>query len=240
MSEHVQLYIRGGWQARAETPEEIAGRFLRMIDAFKEIHPVFALWACNYRRPRDFETLRDRLAEEIAANATKDSWGRRMDRLGYSFGAYTRDTPDGRSFIVECHAGASSERPFPNDVTLATFGSRNPDPEILDYRIIRSALLAIVEAWEPVKVAAFSNQLFRLNRNATYFPKAWIHYLCPRLAQKIAPPETALVEVLPNGGLLMSAAAETFDTHNPKHLVAAAAMAATLAPLDRLFSPTAR
>jgi len=70
---HIQHFIRGNWEARAETPEELAARFLRMIDALEEIDPAFSLWACDYRHPRNFELLRDRFAEEIAANVVRDS-----------------------------------------------------------------------------------------------------------------------------------------------------------------------
>jgi hypothetical protein len=43
-------YIRASWEARAETPDELSGRFLRMIDAFKEIDPVYSLWSCGRTR----------------------------------------------------------------------------------------------------------------------------------------------------------------------------------------------
>ncbi|HYA79629.1 MAG TPA: hypothetical protein VED87_01705, partial [Methylocystis sp.] len=58
------------------------------------------------------------------------------------------------------------------------------------------------------------------------------------LAQKIAPPTTALVERLPGGGLLMTAATETFDVNNPNHMAVADDMAAAMAPLDRLPWPS--
>jgi hypothetical protein len=230
-----QLYVRAAWGARAETPKELAARFLRMIDALEEIDPAFSNWACHYRHPKNFEWLRDRFAEEIAANAVRDGQGTPLPELGYLFGAYSRDEPEGRSFIIDCHAGATFKQPFANETTLSTFGSGNPDPDVVNYRTIRAALLAITGAWEPVKTAAFSNQLFELNRRATYFPMVWIQYLCPWLAQKFSPPSTALVEPLPNGGLLMSAATENFDVKNPKHLAVARDMAAAMAPLDKLF-----
>ncbi len=239
MTEFIQNFIKGRWEARAETPEELAARFLRMIDAFKAIDPIFRFWACNYRRPRNFETLRDSFAREVAAKVAQDGSGNRYPEFGYRFGAYTRDAPEGGSFIIECKAGATAQNAFPNDVTMATFG-RNPDPEIVDYRLMRSALLAIVDAWEPVKAAAFSNQLFVRSREANYFREAWIQYLCPRLAEKITPPSTVLSEHLPNGGLLMTATTETFDVDNPAHLKAAQDMAAAMAPLDLLPWPSQR
>ncbi len=240
MTKYIQHFIRGRWEARAETPEQLSARFLRMIDAFVEIDPIFSLWACDYRQPRILEMLRDRFAEEVAAKVAQDGSGTRYPQFGYRFGAYTRDAPEGCSFIVECNAGATAETALPNDVTMATFGQPNPDPNIVDYRLMRAALLAIVDAWEPVQAAAFSNQLFLRSPEANYFRNAWIQYLCPWLAEKITPPPTVLAEHLPNGGLLMSATTETFDVDNPAHLAAARDMAAAMAPLDQLPWPSER
>ena len=239
MTEFIQNFIRARWEARAQTPDELAVRFLRMIDSLAKINPIFGLWACNYRRPRNFETLRDRFAEEIVAKVARDGSGNRYPQFGYHFGAYTRDAPEGGSFIIGCNAGATAENAFPNDVTMATFG-RNPDPEIIDYRLTRSALLAIVDAWEPVQAAAFSNQLFMRSREANYFREAWIQYLTPWLAEKITPPSSVPSEHLPNGGLLMTATTETFDVDNPAHLKAAQDMAAAMAPLNALPWPSGR
>jgi hypothetical protein len=47
-------------------------------------------------------------------------------------------------------------------------------------------------------------------------------------------PAPVLVEHLPNGGLLMSATAETFDIENPSHMAAARSIAAAIAPLNDL------
>ena len=57
MTKFIQNFIDGHWEARAETPEELAARFVRMIDAFEQIDPIFHRWACSYRRPRNFETF---------------------------------------------------------------------------------------------------------------------------------------------------------------------------------------
>ena len=105
-----RYYIRASWEGRAETPDELAARFLRMIDAFKEIDPVFSLWTCGAKRPKKFEEVRDRYAEEIAAGMTRDDWGEPTPVYGYWFGAFTRDTPRNRSFAVTCNAGATIKR----------------------------------------------------------------------------------------------------------------------------------
>jgi hypothetical protein len=99
-------------------------------------------------------------------------------------------------------------------------------------------MLAIVGAWEPVKAGAYSDPLIQLEEGDTNFPKPWIQYLCPWLARQIAPPASALVERLPDGGLLMSATTDTFDVDNPKHMSVAGHIAAAMAPLDRLPWPS--
>ncbi len=233
-------FITANWEARAETPDEIAARFLRMINSLKEIDPVFSLWTCGRKRPEKLEEVRDRFAEEIAAKVVRDDWKKPVPQLGYSFGAFTRDTPKDRSFTVSCWAGSFVKDIFGNRATLSTnavIGSP-PDPHVVRYQVFRPALLAIVEAWDPVIVGAKSHPLVGLKEYRSYFSLAWIRYLCPWLAQKITPPSTVLSEHLPNGGLLMSATTETFDVNNPKHLAAARDMAAATNPLESLPWPS--
>ena len=235
-------YVSGNWEGRAETPDELAARFLRMINSFEEIDPVFSLWTSGRKRPRKFETIRDRYAEEIAAGVTTDDWGESVPSDGYWFSARTRDTPNNRSFAVRCKAGSVLKYSFTNHVTLTTssLADPRPDADVVSYRVFRAALLAIVDAWEPVRAGAYSQQLIQLYASNSFFPAAWIQYLCPWLAEKITPPSTVLSEHLPNGGLLMSATTETFDVDNPAHLKAAQDMAAAMAPLDLLPWPSQR
>jgi hypothetical protein len=235
-------YIGASWEGRAETPEELAARFLRMIDSLKEIDTVFSLWTCGKKRPEKFEEVRDRYAKEIAGGITRDDWREPIPADGYRFGARTRDTPKDRSFYVTCKGGSTIKRIFTNSVTLATdsaTGSR-PDAEVVSYRVFRLALLAIVDAWNPVRARATSLPLIQLYKGDSLFPPVWIQYLCPWLAEKITPPSTVLSEHLPNGGLLMSATTETFDVDNPAHLKAAQDMAAAMAPLNLLSWPSSR
>ena len=235
-------YVSGNWEGRAETPDELAARFLRMIDSFEEIDPVFSLWTSGRKRPRKFETIRDRYAEEIAAGVTTDDWGESDPSDGYWFSARTRDTPNNRSFAVRCKAGSVLKYSFTNHVTLTTSSLVDPQPDadVVSYRVFRAALLAIVDAWEPVRAGAYSQQLIQLYASDSFFPAAWIQYLCPWLAKKVTPPSTVLSEHLPNGGLLMTATTETFDVDNPAHLKAAQDMAAAMAPLNDLPWPSSR
>ncbi len=212
-----------------------------MIDALKKINPAFSLWTCGRKRSVDFEKIRDRYAEEIAAGLSRSDWGEPTPVYGYSFAATTRGVPRERYFVVSCHAGGTARSPFSNAVTLTTSSNKaEPDPAVVGYRVFRPALLAIVDAWNPAQAAAYSQQLIQRYGGDSYFSPAWIQYLSPWLAEKITPPSTVLSEHSPNGGLLMSATTETFDIDNPAHLKAARDMAAAMAPLNELPWPSPR
>jgi hypothetical protein len=221
-----RLYIRGDWEARGETPQALADRFLRMIDAFAEIDPALSRWDCDYRRPETLDSLRGRFAEHVAANQEGDFMGTIYPDLGYRIGAFTRDEPPGRSFSISVHAGATTKKnPFCNQVTMGSFGKDALDWRVVNHRIMRGVLLAIADAWDPAHVAAYSDELFVRGPTKARLREAWIEYLSPRYAEKIDPPAAALVERLPSGGLLMSATTEIFDIDNPQHRAAAAAIA---------------
>lgn len=241
-NESKNVFIGARWEARAETPDEIAARFLRMIDSLKEIDPVFSLWTCGTKRPEKFEEVRGQFAAEIAAKVARDDWREPEPRYGYYFGAFTRDTSKPRSFTLSCNAGSVLGTPFANRVTLSTNAEYRspPDADIVSYRIFRPALLALVDAWDPEMANAKSHPLVESYARGSYFSPAWIQYLCPWLARKITRPSSVLSEHLPNGGLLMTATTETFDVDNPAHLAAARDMAAAMAPLNALPWPSGR
>jgi hypothetical protein len=58
-----------------------------------------------------------------------------------------------------------------------------------------------------------------------------MRYLCPALARQAKPPPSAIVEHLPNCGILLSAAEQTFDVNNPQQVAAADEIASALALL---------
>jgi hypothetical protein len=240
-NESRNFFLNANWEARAETPDELAARFLRMIDSLKETDPVFSLWTCGARRPEKLEEVRDRYAAEIAAGVARDEWTNKpCPEEGYSFGAFTRNTPKPRSFTVTCRAGSQVKDVFVNRLIISTNAEIRcrPDTDIVSYRIFRSALLAIVDAWDPVHARATSHPLNETYGGGMYFGRAWMKYISPWLAEMITPPPTVLAERLPNGGLLMSATTETFDVDNPEHMKAAQDMEKAIAPLNRLPWPS--
>ncbi|MGH6793755.1 MAG: Imm52 family immunity protein [Methylocella sp.] len=223
------------WERRAETPDALAARFVRTIDRLQEIDPVFALWICGRKRPKKFETVRDRYAEEVAAGLTKDHRGEPELINGYRFGAVTREQARDRTFFLSIHAGSTYPMPFANDITFLTGYNSIPDPAVITYEIFKPALLAIVEAWDPVCCTSYPLAILNLVEKGLYFHETWLQFLCPWLASLVtAPPAPVIVEHLPDGGLLMSATTQTFDVENPAHMAAAREIAAAIAPLNAL------
>jgi hypothetical protein len=224
---NVQAY----WERRAETPEELARRFVQTVDALREIDPVFDLWNCGKKKPLKFENERDHFGKIVAASIVKDDWGKPTPINGFTFSGLTRGYPRERSFSLMAHAGSAYPKPFRNSIILSTGSGAIPDPSIVTYKIFKSALLAIVEAWEPLRCAAYPHAILDQVQKGSYFRESWIQYLCPWLAELIVPPQSAIVDHLPGGGLLMSATTDTFDVANPTHMAVARNMSAAMAPL---------
>ncbi|MGH6794340.1 MAG: Imm52 family immunity protein [Methylocella sp.] len=226
--------IHAYWERRAETPEALAARFVHLIDGLAIIDPVFSLWTCGRKRPKKFETMRERYAEEVAAGLTKSDWGKPLPIYGYWFSAVTRGQARERLFSARVNAGSTYPKPFPNDAVLETSSGYIPDPSVLTYNIFKPALLAMADAWDPLCAAAYPHALIESVPGGICFHESWIQYLCPWLASLVTPPASAIVERLPNSGLLMSATTETFDIENPAHMAAARDIAAAIASLNAL------
>ena len=225
-------FITAEWGPREETPDDLAKRFFRMIDAFEQIDPVFAFWSSGRK---ELKSCRARFAEIIEKKIERDDWGAVIPTAGYWFGALTEGQPPSRDFAVRCHAGSSIKSPPGNDVILEQSTMVQPAPELHSYRIFRAALLAIVDAWEPTSVEANCLWLVQRKKYDLPFRPAWMRYLCSDLARQANPPASAMVEHLPNGGILLSATDQTFDVDNPQHVAVAEEIAAALAPLGPSF-----
>jgi hypothetical protein len=230
MTDVNNYFITASWGPRAETPDDLALRFFRMIDALKPINPVFRQWI--YERKNDLQSHRDDFAKYIAKKIERDDFGVINPNSGYWFGVRS---PDGlapnRRFSVQCHAGKSIGDDFANHVILDEDAMVQPAEELHSYRIFRSALLALVEAWSPATVEANCGWLVQRKVYNPHFRPAWMRYLCPTLAREATPPASAIVEHLANGGLLLCATEQTFDVDNPRHVAAAEEIAVALANL---------
>jgi hypothetical protein len=230
-------YIRARWGARVESPSAIATRFVHSIDLFREIDPLFATWITGVYEPVDFETVRDHFDEFVSANVAKNDYGGPLPLYGYGSFACTSNDSNPLGYGINAIAGAN----LPGDgsqnyAELHSDYTEIPDPQAITYRIFRPALLALVEAWEPVDCYALPHELLKLIDSDGHFRAVWMQYLSPPLARLVTPPATSVNDYLPNGGLLMSATNETFRIDNPSHMAVARDIAAATAPLNKLFA----
>ncbi|MEW6436923.1 MAG: Imm52 family immunity protein [Pseudomonadota bacterium] len=229
--------IRASLGARPETPEALAARFLKNIDLLSAIDPLLALWLSGVNSPKKLETIRDRYAQIVAAEISRDDFGEPEPIYGYWPGAITRGQPEPSSYALNVRAGAYLEaEEFQNHAKFSTSSGYIPDPAAITYRIFKAALLAIVEAWEPTNCFARPAGLIDLSPDTHgHFREAWMQYLSAPLAARVTPPQTAVIDRFPDGGLLMSATTDTFDIANPAHLAAARDIGAATAPLNALL-----
>jgi len=230
-----EYYVRGCWEAREETPDEIATRFLHHIDLLRDIDPVFSLWISGAKGPKKLEAIRHRFAEEVAADISRDDFGKPEPIYGYWPGAYTREQPDRLRYAIRVQAGVHlPTAKNQNDAIFITSSRNNPDPAAITYRIFKAALLAMVQAWEPADCIASPEGMHGFADTSLHFREVWMQYLSAPLARLMIPPPTAIVEQLPNGGILMSVTDETFDPDNSTHLAVARDIAAATASLNSL------
>jgi hypothetical protein len=231
------------WENRVETREAIAARVLAMIEELKRLDPVFKDWfAVKWasRKKKDpmvkLEEIQDRLAEELLALKRKESTGVEIEVKGYGIQIYTCHEILARAFAFEVRAGAKESRALANYLSFATYHGRietrlAPDPMILAYDLFKPALLSVVKAWDPTLCSGRPYSLGPKVGQHELFPLAWIQYLSPWLAPLVTPPELAIVEHLPNGGLLMAATREIFDVNNEDHVDVALDILAALEPV---------
>ncbi|WP_297295272.1 Imm52 family immunity protein [uncultured Methylovirgula sp.] len=243
----LDYFISVFWAGRAETPEELAMRWLKLIARFQTIDPIFAHWYIwpDIRHPLPFDTDVATLAEKIAAKVATSDTGEPLPIDGYQF--FTRNNMASkrgpRSFQIDMFAGSPINFPL-NRISLRTDYGVAPDSDLTTFRIFRSALLALAETFEatiglaaPANITDLWPKDWDLRRK---FPFAWITYVAPRFASLITPPASAVVERRPDGGLLMAATEETFDTANPQHVAAARQIEAAGAPFSALPYPWSR
>lgn len=233
--------ITGFWGPRRETPEAIAGKFNRFIDRLTLIDPVFGNWFWLVRReePILYASIRNQLAQRIAAAVTLGDDDEPEPVFGYRFGTLNTLDATPRLISLSICAGSWTESKFlhPNAASIDTDWYVAPDPTIITCRIFKAALLAISEIFETTFCFAFSSSLGDLWRTDQMFKFGWINYVAPHLAPLVTPPKSAIVEHRPNGALLMAATDETFVTENPRHLAVARDIEAALAPLNALPWP---
>jgi hypothetical protein len=231
--------ITSYWGPRRETPEQLAARFLKMIDLLKDIHPAFDNWICGIEdKPKKLEKIRNNFTAEVAACVDRAEDGRPTPIGGYHLGGINSFKNNARNVAISIHAGRWTIGDYYiNCATFVTGFGISPDPAIITYPVWKAVVLALAESWEVTWAAAYPDDLAKLWSPTVKFQTAWITYISPRFARLITPPRTAFVEYRPNGGLVMAATDETFITANPAHLAAARDIEAAIAPFNALPWP---
>lgn len=229
------------WGPRQETPQAIATRFLTLIDRLAPIDPVFGNWVYPLDpEPIRLDLIRNEMAQVVARHVSRADDGEPTPIDGYTTCVVNTDHRQPRCLDIYIQAGAygSFYRPYYfNHASIRTCRGITPDPTILTFQIFRPALLALAEAFEAIWCCAYPNDVKFSMKNGPFSRLGWMNYVAPRFAPLITPPQSAIVEYRPNGGLLMSATNETFVTANLQHLAVAREIEASLAPLNALPWP---
>ncbi len=235
-----KFWIQAVWGPNHETPDDIASRFVNLLDRLGKIDPVFGnwLWVANMDAVA-FDEIHDRLPDAIAARVSRADDGDPTPIYGYRFSVINSEERSPRSIIVRVHAGSWNDAPYSaNDVVLETSWRMIPDPAIVTFPISKAAVLALAESFNAGWCSACPGALREFwGAVPPYYRIGWISYVGPRFAHLITPPRSAIVERQPNGGLLMAATDETFSVSNPVHLAAAKDILAAVAPLNALPWP---
>jgi len=229
-----QYEIRARWDARIETPEMLAVRFIQLVDRLAPLHPFFSdwIWASMKGEPTMFESRRLALEQAVADNVSRDDWDEADPTYGYYAGVvntYAEATP--KSLSVGASGGSKVNV---NRAHIRTGRGVEPDPSVVTYEVLKPALLALAEIYDVDWCMAYPNDIRDLWPHVGLNLLAWMWYVRPEWAPLITPPKTAIVEHRPNGALFMSAVDETFITANPAHLAVARDIEKALAPLDDL------
>ncbi len=231
------------WSSRQESPEELALRIRQLVSRFQHITPHLASWFVwiSKHEVRSVDFTLASLTKAIADKVLRDDFGNPSATGGYSFWAVNNDKPGFKplGLTLMLHGGGPSR----NFVHLDTDPFVVPDPAIVTYPIFKEALLVMGETFESVWGWAYPADLIDLwpevprSRSGPVLRLAWITYVSSRLARLITPPASAIVERRPDGGLLMAATKETFDTSNPNHLAVAREILEACALLNALPWP---
>jgi hypothetical protein len=245
------------WKPREETPEELGRRTLACLDMISPIHPAFRGWTfldvsrdameMSEENIQEFlcplEKARKRMTQVVV------DWGVTIDdegpepAYGYNVSVSTTDIPDSQRVTFGAHGGGLvSWTGTPREASFHTDELHEADPTIISYPVFKSVLLAIVSSWNVDYAVVYSHDLAQLWTDGHPFcDLSWMVYLSEALVRRIKIPTDVVLERTHDGGVLMIAAEETFDTASPVHVAAAQSIVAALEPLnDELASEQAK
>jgi Immunity protein 52 len=179
--------------------------------------------------------VRERMTEVVEYGVRRGDLDEPEPFGGYSIKAGNSAGEPSYLAMIDAHGGGKVDpRVGYRSVEFRTGDNPEVIPPIVTCPIFKAILKVIVSAWEVGYAQAYSEALIkhlmkRSKHSRQSLDLAWMTYVCPEMARKVAPPHDVLVERLDNGGLLMIATEEKFDVANPEHLAAAQSIVDSLA-----------
>jgi hypothetical protein len=241
--------IFASWEPRAETPQILGERMLGNLDALSDVSPFFGDWQLHDLRldplemdPEEFDEqffrldeVREHMPEIVEHGVRRNDDGEPEPSGGYTIIARNDDSNPSRYVSLYARGGGIvNPRAGLRFVKFSSSEDTAPDCAIVSYPVFKAVLKSVVSAWGVRHAQAYSDRLSKLWRQPSklFLDLAWMTYLSPELAQNFTPPRDVLVEHVDDGGLLIIAAEETFDTANPKHMAAAQSILKSLAAIN--------
>jgi hypothetical protein len=242
--EKVTVYyygVRAQWWRNPQMAADVGARFLRMVDAMKQLDPATNNWQCL-----DFVALkcspladvRPNIAAFVERNVRQYDEDPPPPECGYRLHAnsavITRDHATSDTVGFDVTAGSH----WGNSVEFEVGAISIPaDLALVTYPIFRGALEAVVANWPCASASAYAVDLSTpdpgsepksqadLDRifNEPYAPAPvkflrWIGYLSAPCAAGFVPPSELISERTPGGGLILSATRDRLDPANREHL----------------------
>jgi hypothetical protein len=228
------------WNWRPESASEIGQKTLQTLDALSAIDPHFSQW-CFAEFPS--EIREDSLPLSIVRSDVgkfvegwMDDADQEPESRGYLITAFnSNENPTVSPFSVslQVHAGGGSKSV--RYARLETSYGEVPDPSIVSYPVFKSALTALIRAWNVSYARVFSHELAnQWDDPPLKFDLNWMTYLSAPLAGQITAPRDIHIERTDGGGVILIASDQTFDAANPSHMAAARRIRDALAPLNNL------
>jgi hypothetical protein len=242
---HVEAY----WRPRVESTHDCAVRLARMLERLAKVHSAFSHWNRQAYSRAAANNLAWGMPPDIDELTTVFERGRQFkDRprvpwpeMGYSVSAWNGiEGPYGTTLRIR-PGGFTPSRSFPNTVDLKVSRAGPDNTDLISTATLKPALLSVATAWEPdyavVVPWTYWPHAFG-DRGYPQLRSGWMTYLAPKYAVRVVPPPAAIVEPVPNGGMLLLATEEQFDMENPQHLAATEAIQAALEPLQEMIPLT--
>lgn len=247
-SYNLRLY----WSNRAETPDQCATRFTRMLEGMREIDGAFRQWKRSVRTREEVENPPADFSPDIPSDAKGlqamfQGSGQYYDfppdkpwpELGYWLSMWN-EMDDPFRMILTVNAGAYGARiTRPNSVNLQLSRRRIDTGRAWHGGELRDLVSLFVEAWsaDEASVNCFRYFPFLIctdNGKCLLPCGGWLTYLPPQRLARITPPKDVDVETLANGGAILTLCEEPFTIDNPRHLELAASLNEALRPIQAL------